>query len=264
MLSGPSFEELFGAVLLNRNLCLVDRTEMKYHVFSGFRGLLPHSIQSLIRSWCKDNTGMAISPYSISWKKGASYYVVPRMYIKLWERFKKVKNWRNGEAISGIFQTKLLPANTEWLARRTTNHNLSLRVLLSKLKPLTGAVPRKIHLIGARSLSDITRIYCETVWSVHIPVYFRQIAVLFALKSTKISPRPVDFSLRSAKSDRLLVSALGLCPLEFYVKDVCHHQSIPSAEKFWRKKNPFFLGFHDYERFTRTDILNAGETLRHK
>jgi hypothetical protein len=50
------------------------------------------------------------------------------------------------------------------------------------------------------SLSDLKEIGCKSVWTVHISPLFRAIERLLAFK---ICPRPVTFSLRFFKSDRL-------------------------------------------------------------
>jgi hypothetical protein len=57
----------------------------------------------------------------------------------------------------------------------------------------------------ASSLSDLKEIGCKSVWTVHISPLFRAIERLLAFKIVKICPRPVVFSLRFFKSDRLLV-----------------------------------------------------------
>jgi len=59
------------------------------------------------------------------------------------------------------------------------------------------------------SLSDLKEIGCKSVWLVYISPLFRPIEQLLAFKIVKIYPHPVTFSLRSFKSDRLLVSGSG-------------------------------------------------------
>ncbi|MGH8762004.1 MAG: hypothetical protein ACREUR_02095, partial [Nitrosospira sp.] len=45
---------------------------------------------------------------------------------------------------------------------------------------------------------------CKSVWTVHISPLFRPIEQLLVFKIVKICPRPVTFSHRFFKSDRLL------------------------------------------------------------
>ena len=65
------------------------------------------------------------------------------------------------------------------------------------------------------SLSDLKEIGCKSVWTVHISPLFRAIERLLAFKIVKICPRPVTFSLRFFKSDRLLGASRKKSPLDF-------------------------------------------------
>ena len=57
------------------------------------------------------------------------------------------------------------------------------------------------------SLSDLKEIGCKFAWTVHISLLFWAIEELLPCKIIKIWPRPVKFSLRFFKSDRLLGSS---------------------------------------------------------
>jgi len=56
----------------------------------------------------------------------------------------------------------------------------------------------------ASSLSDLKEIGCKSAWTIHIPPLSRAIEELLPFKIDEIWLRPVRFSLRFFKSDRLL------------------------------------------------------------
>ena len=57
------------------------------------------------------------------------------------------------------------------------------------------------------SLSDLKEIGCKSAWTIHIPPLSRTIEELLPFKIDEIWLRPVRFSLRFFKSDRLLDAA---------------------------------------------------------
>jgi len=60
----------------------------------------------------------------------------------------------------------------------------------------------------ASSLSDLKEIGCKSAWTIHIPPLSRAIEELLPFKIDEIWLRPVRFSLRFFKSDRLLGAAI--------------------------------------------------------
>jgi hypothetical protein len=64
--------------------------------------------------------------------------------------------------------------------------------------------PNELDQSFPSSLSDLKGIGCKMNWAVHIFPLFRAKGTTIGLKSGKICPRPVHFSHRFFKSDRLL------------------------------------------------------------
>jgi len=75
------------------------------------------------------------------------------------------------------------------------------------------------------SLSDLKEIGCKSAWTIHIPPLSRAIEELLPFKIDEIWLRPVRFSLRFFKSDRLLVAHLW----RPHAKD-CSSRRTPDAQ----------------------------------
>jgi len=68
----------------------------------------------------------------------------------------------------------------------------------------------KFRFFKSRRLSDLGEICCKSICPVHIPPFFWSIEQLLPSKIDKICPRPVGFSRRLPKPDRLLGNRLFL------------------------------------------------------
>gem|GEM_PF-1697451 len=77
----------------------------------------------------------------------------------------------------------------------------------------------------ASSLSDLKEIGCKSAWTIHIPPLSRAIEELLPFKIDEIWLRPVRFSLRFFKSDRLL----GVASVCYCLR--CRKFARPAAKK---------------------------------